>query len=408
MFSSGSLGGDVYLSGTTTGFADNSSGSCGGSGGADLVYSFTTSATLDLTAYLYSYGTLQPVLYLRQSNCSTGTQAGCSAATYTGGTASLNLAGLAPGTYYLWADGTSGTGGSFDLEAHLVTTNVGVAGDTCASPKSLTFSAGSAYDSADTTSATADYSTPGSGCNSTGNDIVYVFTTTSTQKFTASMSGSFYPALYLRSGSCTSGADLACNTTLNTNPATLTILALPPGTYYLFADSYSTSYYGTYALTATLTAPATDGGSITDGGGGGGLGDTCSNPKPLTLTTGSFLADGGYSLTATSSGDTTGMADNNSTSCSTSGPDMVFSFTFSGGPRSLIATVTPTTGWDPGISIRGPGSCTGTNLGCVDSVGSGSSETISLASVIAGTYYVWIDGYVASTAGPFSLNVTLQ
>ena len=103
----------VQVSGTTLWGLDQYSGTCGGVGVADVVYSFeATDINDDLLVNITA--PFSPVLVLQAQNCEGGFQLSCS----TNGT--LLIPGLAPGVYYLFVDGiTAEDEGEFTLEVTL-------------------------------------------------------------------------------------------------------------------------------------------------------------------------------------------------------------------------------------------------------------------------------------------------
>ena len=103
----------VQVNGTTKWGLDQYSGTCGGDGVADVVYSFeATDVNDDLTATITA--PFAAVLILRAQDCETGVQFSCS----TNGT--LTIPGLAPGVYFLHVDGvTTADEGDFTLSVTL-------------------------------------------------------------------------------------------------------------------------------------------------------------------------------------------------------------------------------------------------------------------------------------------------
>ncbi|MFH1530177.1 MAG: hypothetical protein ABIK09_05505 [Pseudomonadota bacterium] len=103
----------VVVNGTTQWGLDQTSGTCGGDGAADVVYSFeATDVNDDLVATINA--PFASVLVLRAQSCEAGFQLSCS----TNG--ALNIPGLAPGVYYLHVDGASAVDeGDFALSVTL-------------------------------------------------------------------------------------------------------------------------------------------------------------------------------------------------------------------------------------------------------------------------------------------------
>ncbi len=103
----------VQVSGTTKWGLDQYSGTCGGDGAADVVYSFeATDVNDDLTVTIDA--PFPSVMVLRAQECAAGFQLSCST------NATLTIPGLAPGTYYLHVDGVSAADeGAFTLDVTL-------------------------------------------------------------------------------------------------------------------------------------------------------------------------------------------------------------------------------------------------------------------------------------------------
>jgi len=103
----------IQVSGTTKWGLNQYSGSCGGDGAADVVYSFeATDVNDDLQVTVTA--PFAAVLVLRAEPCGEGFQLSCSP------NGSLNIPGLAPGNYYLFVDGvTAEDEGAFTLDVTL-------------------------------------------------------------------------------------------------------------------------------------------------------------------------------------------------------------------------------------------------------------------------------------------------
>ncbi|MFT7622195.1 MAG: hypothetical protein ACI9WU_001363 [Myxococcota bacterium] len=103
----------IQVSGTTKWGLDQSSGTCGGVGAADGVYTFeATNQNDDLQVTIDA--PFSAVMVLRAVDCDGGFQLACST------TGSLAIPGLAPGTYYLFVDGvTPADEGAFTLDVTL-------------------------------------------------------------------------------------------------------------------------------------------------------------------------------------------------------------------------------------------------------------------------------------------------
>ena len=84
-------------------------------------------------------------------------------------------------------------------------------------------------------------------------DVLYVFTTTSTKNFAATVStasSTYRPLISLRTSSCTGTERCNAAATAGT-PATLNVTALPAGTYYLWVDG-AAGTAGPFSLSASL------------------------------------------------------------------------------------------------------------------------------------------------------------
>ena len=103
----------TQVSGTTKWGLDQYSGTCGGEGASDVVYSLeATDVNDDLLVTIDAPFT--SVMVLKAQNCDEGFQLSCSA------NGTLSIAGLAPGIYYLYVDGVSAPDeGAFTLNVTL-------------------------------------------------------------------------------------------------------------------------------------------------------------------------------------------------------------------------------------------------------------------------------------------------
>jgi hypothetical protein len=142
-----------------------------------------------------------------------------------------------------------------------------------------------------------------------------------------------------------------------------------------------------------ICTPGTAGGGAGGGfaGGPGQLGDDCTSAIPLTLFSGS----------ASTSGSLTGFV-NDTTACSGTGPDAVYSVTLNT-PGALTARVDGF-GFTPRVSVRS--FCTSTSTLACDSVGTSGVATTPTNQLGAGTYFVWVDSSSSLASGSYSLTVT--
>jgi hypothetical protein len=378
-------GGIATTSGTLTGFLnDTSSLTCGSGAGPDRVYSFTLGTAANVSATLNS-SAFTPVISIRGPSASCGgSEVVCGGP--TSGSATAQMTNLAAGSYWLWVDSSSATAsGAYTLNVTVTTATVG---GTCSTPTPLTFVGGNASASGTNTGTTSNIV---GGCSGNGPETVYQFTQTTTGSFTASAVGSsgLRPILYVRSA-CTTTSDVACNVaTAAGGTASLNIASLTAGTYYLVVDSYSGTA-GTYTLNAAqgTTPPPM-------------AGDNCTNPRTISMT----------GTTASATGDTTSMINDNNPTCdasaSTGSKDMVFQFIAPRtGTLTVSTTVSTTPEWDLDLSIRSGATCsTATETICSDpNLG---AETAALSVSAGGTYWIWIGGYDQTFSGPFTVSLSL-
>ncbi len=248
------------------------------------------------------------------------------------------------------------------------------ANGTCACPVTVTVPSTTTGNTTTGTSSTYGSCASSSGA---GREVVHrlVLTESMDLVFMASGTG-VYPYLYVRQGSCT-GPELGC-VAYTTGQIRL---SLGPGTYYVFVDAYSASYGGAYELSIFETVtPIPVAGN-----------DTCATAYNLT-------ADGVYGgnnslLTDTTRGGCTS---------STGGRDAWFWFSLAS--SRTVTLDTSGTGYDTILFIRQT-TCTGTEVGCDDDSGAGLNSMLS-RTLSAGTYYVVVDGYAASSTGDYVLSVT--
>ncbi len=388
-------GGSASVSGTTAAYGDDYSSPACSSLGADRFYRFSLSSTSNLVATLSPSLNSFGGLYLLgpSSSCSSASESTCFAGTVSGATTTLTASALAAGTYYLVVKNLGAGDGAFSLSVS--TTTVSIPGDSCSSAVPLSFFGGTATSSGTTSGAMNDRS--GTLCTtSTGADVVYSFTATTGQVFSATVTptspmSTWRPVLSLNgAGSCSGAAEATCNAaTTSGGSATITSAPLAAGTYFLWVDSVAGAGTGTFNLTATLSS------------GGGGTGESCTGPVPLTFSSG----------TTTVSGSITGRLNDSSTSFCTAanfgGPDMVYSFN-ANGSQTFSATLLPS-GFRGSLSLKGPGtSCTtAPEFDCISGSTTNSSASLNSGTLTAGTYYLWVDAPSASS-GSFSLTVNLS
>jgi len=269
------------FSGTTSG-TSSLAGSCGSSGTSpEQVFQWTPAVSGTATIQTCGAGTtFDTVLYLRSGSCAGGPEvaAGCNDDACSNASGLFRASRLTPTvtagqTYYIVVDGYGGAQGTFSLTvtppgASTTTTTPASTSTTtttlaaaCAGPTPIP-AAGGTFSG--TTSGT---STQAGSCGSSGTSPEQVFQWTPLASGTATIQTcgagtSFDTVLYLRSGSCASGPEVAagCNDDACTNAtglnraSRLTPTVTAGQTYYIVVDGYGGAQ-GTFSLTVTPPAP---------------------------------------------------------------------------------------------------------------------------------------------------------
>jgi hypothetical protein len=389
------------LTGDTTRAADDTQLSCAlpGSGGNDLVYTFTADKPLHLTAIATAANgsTLQPVLGLRTvcNSLASADNVACAYGGVTSDSAQLT-ADLNPGPYWLWLDGEAGTSGQFKLTLEVEPTSTT---DSCAQPTPLVFSANKADVMGDTRGHTDDSSGHCGGAGAA--DVVYTFSLTQPQSahITVTPSGLYAPVVYVRGADCTDtslAAQLWCGAGASGQGVDVVLPRLEAGDYHLFVDGATAtgdSAAGPYHLTVTLDTPVP-----------APTNDDCQQPEPLMVPAGGV---GSISV----HGDTTA-ANNDALGCMGTGPDVVYALQLNI-PTRVSARVTPSSGSPlrPSVYLRQVNGCQSEDpadeLGCASAGPAGSSANMTIPSLPPGLYSLWVDG-LEGTGGAFDLMVDLQ
>ncbi len=178
------------------------------------------------------------------STCPTAPSLACQAVPIPFAGIGAEVAGqrLAPGTYWVWADGADG-GGTYSLSGSVMPI-LDPLGESCASPVALTFSGNTATATGSTRGRVNDTRTR--NCGGGRPDVVYSFSLPSAGTITAAVTSQttrYTPVVYVRSD-C-SGAELAC-----VNRGTLSV-ALDAGAYFLWVDGVLDGVDGDFSLTLT-------------------------------------------------------------------------------------------------------------------------------------------------------------
>ncbi len=381
-------GSSAHAEGTTAGARQNAPQSSCARGGLDVVYSYTLTAAQDVRLEAAPLGgsALAPVLAVRGGACGAGTELGCGA----GGP--LVLYNQQPGTYFVWLSGAGGSAGAYALDLALLPPSAPPANDACAGALALSFTGDTAMASGTTRGASngnaaADDSPSCSGpARSVGRDVVYTYTLAAPKDVlvrAVATQPSLSPVVYVRA-SCGSGArldELACQSASG-GTATLRLQNQPAGTYSVWVDSGGQGA-GDFELAVELSAatppPAND---------------RCAGAAVIPAAGGSV------------SGTTLGARPDAPGACGGDAPDVAYTLTTQS-PQDLRFEAKPSAGFQPVLSVRGPGGCGAVNeLTCARSYGTGLGATAALYNAAPGTYVVWVGGQSGSS-GAFTLEATV-
>src|SRR5207244_935146 len=263
------------FSGTTSG-TSSLAGSCGSSGTApEQVFQWTPTVSGTATVQTCGAGTtFDTVLYLRSGACASGPEvaAGCNDDACTNATGLNRASRLAPTvtagqTYYIVVDGYGGAQGTFSLTitppGPTTTTTTLPGGGGCSSPITIPASGGTFGGATSGTSALAG----SCGSSGTAPERVYQWTPAVSGTATIQTCGAgttFDTVLYLRSGACANGPEMAagCNDDACTNAtgmyraSRLTPTVAAGQTYYIVVDGYGGAQ-GIFSLAVTPPASTT-------------------------------------------------------------------------------------------------------------------------------------------------------
>ncbi|MGC4113605.1 MAG: hypothetical protein QM765_02860 [Myxococcales bacterium] len=260
-----SAAGTASVSSTTTYAANDTAGTCAGTG-PELVWTFTTPKLATITAKVTptSGAGFQPVVYLRTGACEgTGMTEPVCASAYNGGDpATATIANAAAATYWVFVDGFAGTKGNFMLDVTLVPPNDQCSG-VVALTKGTTVNGNSNYAAYHYGAADkASFSTAcqvASNYGTKGPDVVYSYTPTTAGSFTvtATPAAGYDLALWGMESWCGNypGSCLAFNDAAYGGAAeSLTIAGVAGRTYYFVVGSYfaSTNTSGSGAFTIAV------------------------------------------------------------------------------------------------------------------------------------------------------------
>jgi len=378
----------TFTGDTTTLWDDYDGYNCGSSSPPEAVYAIQADADGLLTLNLAPTG-WDAVLYVRSTCATASSELTCKDAGGVSGAESWQVWATSGTTYYAFVDGSyANSYGPYTLTATLApaTSNEKCPGEAVvwtgsgSDPRTYT-------DTDDTSVRWNDYS--GYNCGaSTRRETVYAVTPDVDGALKLEVTpGAWDAAMYVRTTCGTQSSELTCQDTgMAGGKETYTFQAKAGTTYYVFIDG-ATAYSageGTYTFNATLTPPA-----------------------PEEKCNGAELALSGTPPSGTASGNTSTLwADYVGTGIcrgNTTGKDAVYHVVASQ-TGTMKITMTPTA-FDGMVYVRS-GTCTGTQVGCADSAGTGGTETVNINVTTAGTnYYLFVDSYTTG-AGAYTLSVT--
>ncbi|HEV8324113.1 MAG TPA: DUF4215 domain-containing protein [Myxococcota bacterium] len=173
-------------------------------------------------------------------------------------------------------------------------------------------------------------------------------------------------------------------------PGTYSTIAtgiLPAGTaVYIVLTGFTTGDVGPYELRVAEAAPAPASG-------------TCA--APIVAGAGDYAGE-----TLASDADN----DNTSGACGGAGtgvPDAVYEVTLAGLSDIFARVDTQDGGFDPVVYVTDSPCGTGGEEACQDNFGGGASESTTAVDLPAGTYYVFVDGFVAGDVGAYALEIAV-
>lgn len=354
----------------------------------DVIYTFTAPAGTAKNARVVvtptSTSTLDPAVYIRRgsANCDSEVAANEIACETSGDAATFTTV---PGEqYFIWVDGYLNTEGAFDLT---VTLTDPPANDSCAAPQTLTFTNNTATVSFDLAPAGDNETGTCSSTSRSTQDLVYAIDVGSTPMdlsiTLAPQAGntSTDSVFYVRSGTCTGGAEQACVDREFDDTAETGAVRAVTGMQYIIVEAYAGP--GPMTLTINRTAPIP--------------GDACGNATPVTLNS----AGNGTATVNTST-----VNDDYQAVCGgmTQGGDAVLAVT-PPADRDFDIRASVNTLSDGGLSdaILST-SATPCNhdaiLTCAD--GYDKNEITTIRRTDGGTYYVFVDSYDRRN-GPLNL-----
>lgn len=217
----------------------------------DAVYTFTLASASDVTVTVDGGGRFMNTSVRRGCTDSAG-QLAC----VSGFPALARLRGLAAGTYFVIVEAPTGTGFTVRVDATPPTVTVPVTGnENCAT--AFTIPATGGLFTGNTTGFINDYDMATCGSGGSSPDAAFQLTLTASKHVVATTDGSvFDTVLFVYSGVCTSGTDIACDDDGGSvGAASLIDRTFGPGTYFFIVDGFGSSSVGAYTLEVLVSDP---------------------------------------------------------------------------------------------------------------------------------------------------------
>lgn len=384
-------GGSAEVTGSLANAFSEHSGICGSSY-ADRVYRFTTTRALNVVAEARNAsGAKAPGLKLVGAACE-GTQLTCH--TGKGSETFVRQAGLAAGTYHLVVERSDYNA----PEDYTLKVSLGdrPTGDSCTNAVPLDLPAngpGLVTVRGDTRRAFHDVTAKCGASTGTRDapDVAYSFTLQQPMNVrlsTHAVTSGFRPTVSLKRTCEAADADMPCAWTPSGSADTWTSQQnLAAGIYYVIVDGYDRDHAGEFDLTVR-TSPANP------------AGESCANPKALTLSSGN-------SGRATVSGSFADYFDDLSDCWNNDGSDIVFAVTTDRARRLHARVTTPVREAGPTVSVRkSPCAQSSSQVACQRPAFDGTGRVS--ADIAAGTSYVVVKSPLANPQGTFDLAVDVD
>ena len=216
----------------------------------DIVYELTVTERSDVTLIANGGGSFMYVGLQRECG-DDSTQLRC----VSGNPGRNKLRNLAPGTYYVVVE--SSTGASFDLTVETAppTMSVPVSGnDQCETAFTVPPTGG--LFTGNTSVAINDYGTASCGSGALSPDVAFRLDLDARKRVVASTEGSsFDTVLHMHTGACANNGETACDDDGGEGSTSLITRTLDAGTYFFVVDGFGATRSGDYVFEVSVTDP---------------------------------------------------------------------------------------------------------------------------------------------------------